>query len=118
MGVRSHHRSLAWTALGVNLGGMPGLGSMLVGCWVQGLFQMALALGGFVLLMRWFRDLLRSALESLQRDVPLAVPPLAAGFLGGVLFFGAWLWSGVTCWRILRATREARPPIIGGPPGR
>ena len=104
--------SMGWTALAINLGATPGLGSFVAGHRVVGLFQMGLAVLGFIAILAWFWGLLRGAWESVQAGGSISWPPAQALIVGCALFAGAWLWSLVTSLQILRDLRKTTPPIL------
>ena len=108
-------RSIGWTALAINQGATPGLGSYLAGHRGVGLLQMALSVSGFIVIMVWFWELLRGAWEGLQAGDSVSWPPAQALILGGALFGGAWLWSLVTSLQIIRDLRKTTPPILRDP---
>jgi len=104
--------SMGLTALAINLGATPGLGSFVAGHRVVGLFQMGLAVSGFIAILAWFWELLRGAWESVQAGGSISWPPAQALIVGCALFAGAWLWSLVTSLQILRDLRKTTPPIL------
>ena len=112
MAEKSNNRSSGWTALVINLGATPGLGSYLAGHRWVGALQMVLAIYGFVTLMGWFWELFRGAWESLQAGDSFVWPPARGVILGVALFGAAWLWSLVTSLQIIRAFRKSTPPIL------
>lgn len=112
MAEKSNNRSSGWTALVINLGATPGLGSYLAGHRWVGALQMVLSVCGFVTLMAGFWELLRGAWESLQAGDSFVWPPARGVILGVALFGAAWLWSLVTSLQIIRALRKPAPPIL------
>jgi len=112
MAEKLRSQSMGWTALAINLGATPGLGSFVAGHRVVGLFQMGLAVSGFIAILAWFWGLLRGAWESVQAGGSISWPPAQALIVGCALFAGAWLWSMVTSLQILRDLRKTRPPIL------
>ena len=112
MAEKLRNRSMGWTALAINLGATPGLGSFVAGHRVVGVFQMGLSVSGFIAILVWFWELLRGAWDSVQAGDSVVWPPAQGLMLGGSLFAGAWLWSLVTSLQILRDLRKATPPIL------
>jgi hypothetical protein len=112
MAEKLRNQSMGWTALAINLGATPGLGSFVAGHRVVGLFQMGLAVSGFIAILAWFWGLLRGAWESVQAGGSISWPPAQALIVGCALFAGAWLWSMVTSLQILRDLRKTTPPIL------
>lgn len=108
-------RSSGWTALVINLGATPGLGSFVAGHRWVGVAQMTLAVAGFVIFMGWFWKLAQGSWESLETGHPASLPPWRGLVLGLSLFGGAWLWSLATSLRILRDLRTAVPPVLPDP---
>ena len=115
MAEKPRSRSMGWTALAINLGATPGLGSYLAGHRGVGLLQMGLSLSGFIAILFWFWELVRGAWGSLQSGDSVVWPPAQALILGGALFGGAWLWSLVTSLQIFRDLRKTTPPILRDP---
>ena len=103
---------MGWTALAINQGATPGLGSFVAGHRVVGVFQMGLAVSGFIVILTWFWELVRGAWEGLQAGDSVSWPPSQGLILGLALFGSAWLWSLVTSLQILREIRKATPPIL------
>ena len=118
MAEKLRNQSMGWTALAINLGATPGLGSFVAGHRVVGVFQMGLAVSGFIAILAWFWELLRGAWESVQAGGSISWPPAQALIVGGVLFGAAWLWSLVTSLQILRNLRKTTPPILPESSGR
>ena len=112
MAEKLRNRSMGWTALAINLGATPGLGSFVAGHRVVGVFQMGLSVSGFIAILAWFWELLRGAWESVQAGGSISWPPAQALIVGCALFAGAWLWSLVTSLQILRNLRKTTPPIL------
>lgn len=112
MAEKSHNRSSGWTALAINLGATPGLGSYLAGHRLVGVFQMGLSVSGFIVIMAWFWELARGAWESLQAGDSVVWPSSRGLVLGLSLFSAAWVWSLVTSVQIIRALRKTTPPIL------
>jgi hypothetical protein len=112
MAEKLRNQSMGWTALAINLGATPGLGSFVAGHRVVGMFQMGLAVSGFIAILAWFWELVRGAWDSVQAGDAVVWPPARGLILGGALFGAAWLWSLVTSLQILRDLRKATPPIL------
>ena len=112
MAEKHRNQSMGWTALAINLGATPGLGSFVAGHRVVGMFQMGLAVSGFIAILAWFWELVRGAWDSVQAGDAVVWPPARGLILGGALFGAAWLWSLVTSLQILRDLRKATPPIL------
>ena len=112
MAEKLRNQSMGWTALAINLGATPGLGSFVAGHRVVGMFQMGLAISGFIAILAWFWELVRGAWDSVQAGDAVVWPPARGLILGGALFGAAWLWSLVTSLQILRDLRKATPPIL------
>jgi hypothetical protein len=112
MAGKLRNQSMGWTALAINLGATPGLGSFVAGHRVVGMFQMGLAVSGFIAILAWFWELVRGAWDSVQAGDAVVWPPARGLILGGALFGAAWLWSLVTSVQILRDLRKATPPIL------
>jgi hypothetical protein len=112
MAGKLRNQSMGWTALAINLGATPGLGSFVAGHRVVGMFQMGLAVSGFIAILAWFWELVRGAWDSVQAGDAVVWPPAQGLILGGALFGAAWLWSLVTSLQILRDLRKATPPIL------
>ena len=112
MAEKLRNQSMGWTALAINLGATPGLGSFVAGHRVVGVFQMGLAVSGFIAILAWFWELVRGAWDSVQAGDAVVWPPARGLILGGALFGAAWLWSLVTSVQILRDLRKATPPIL------
>ncbi|MCX6859652.1 MAG: hypothetical protein NTX70_05400 [Verrucomicrobia bacterium] len=118
MAEKPSSRSVSWTALAINLGATPGLGSFVAGHRVVGMCQMGLAVSGFIAILAWFWELVRGAWDSVQAGDSVVWPPAQGLILGGALFAGAWLWSLVTSLQILRDLRKTTPPILPESSGR
>ncbi len=112
MAEKRSSRSMGWTALAINLGATPGLGSFLAGHRLVGVFQMGLSVSGFISIMAWFWAFFRGAWGSVQAGDSVVWPPARGLILGGALFGSAWLWSLVTSLQILREIRKPTPPIL------
>jgi len=106
---------MGWTALAINQGATPGLGSFVAGHRVVGVFQMGLAVSGFIVILTWFWELVRGAWEGLQAGDSVSWPPPQGLILGLVLFGAAWLWSLVTSLQIIRDLRKITPPVLRDP---
>ena len=106
---------MVWTALAINLGATPGWGSFVAGHRVVGVFQMGLAVSGFIAILAWFWELVRGAWGSLQSGDSVSWPPSQSLIVGGALFGAAWLWSLVTSLQIFRDLRKTTPPILRDP---
>ncbi len=66
---------MGWTALAINQGATPGLGSYLAGHRGVGLLQMALSVSGFIVIMVWFWELLRGAWKAYRPATRCLGPP-------------------------------------------
>ena len=86
----------------------PGLGTLLVGRWVLGIGQLAVAVAGFVLVLCWFLLLM---VEMYQETANGAPPRSVAwiGELGAALFIGSWVWSLFTSLSLMREARQNEP---------
>jgi len=94
--------------VGLNLLGLPGLGSFLAGRRITGVLQMLLSIIGFVCAVIWFIGLI--TLYARSDDFPdLATLPFRLLIAGGILFAIAWLWTLVTSLQILRDARTTKP---------
>ena len=115
MAEKPRSRSMGWTALAINLGATPGLGSYLAGHRWVGLLQMGLSVSGFIAILFWFWELVLGAWEGLQAGDSVSWPPSQGLIVGGALFGAAWLWSLVTSLQIFRDLRKTTPPILRDP---
>lgn len=118
MAEKPRSQSMGWTALAINLGATPGLGSYLAGHRVVGVLQMGLSVSGFIAIMGWFWELVRGAWDSIQAGDSVSWPTAQGLILGGALFGAGWLWSLVTSLQILREIRKATPPPLRDPSDR
>lgn len=97
-----------WGYLLVNLGALPGLGSLAAGYRV-GWAQLVLSTTGFVLTLWWATGFFVEWWRTGQMPVRFDHRFLA-GVIGAVLFLIAWVWSLRTGLAILRGSHESRPP--------
>lgn len=98
---RSVEEKKARAALAANLAVLPGLGTLACGLWVEGIAQVALALIGFVLICVWLYGFITAMFATLM--LPLDGGPHAgAGLMGLALSILAWVWSGLTGYRLRR----------------
>ena len=101
------NRTRARNAALLNQLGTPGLGSLMAGRWVAGLFQLLLFLAGFVLFCLW-------ALRNLQQYYGMMFNDVAPAATGNVVFawagFGictlSWFWSLATSFSLFREASQ------------
>lgn len=100
-GRRPVSHAKAKTAATLNLLATPGLGSLVAGCWLAGIGQLILAVGGFALVVAWFVKIIVPYYSMMFSDSP---PPINwwIGEWGAILFAVAWAWSLVTSMSLLR----------------
>ena len=112
-------RNSAMALAGLNLLATPGLGTILAGRFFVGLLQLAAAASGFVLIIKWFYDLIQTAFTG------VASAP-SWEWQSGVLFFIAgWLASAWSSFNFVRAASAQAtpqrslqtPPKLDGSPG-
>jgi len=100
----------------LNLLATPGLGSLLVGKFAQGLVQLALAVTGFCFVAVWFVAVLRQYYGQLYGTTETdSVAWL--GLTGGALFLAGWIWALLTSISLLSQARRSAatmpvPPVI------
>lgn len=108
-------RQTALGLAGVNLLATPGLGTILAGRTVVGALQLAIAVSGFVLIIKWFYAYFSAGLNGTD------FPTNRQWQLGLLLFAIAWLaslWSSVNLIRATsRPTPPPLPPKLDGSPG-
>ncbi|MCX6886930.1 MAG: hypothetical protein NTX27_18035 [Verrucomicrobia bacterium] len=96
-------RTKARTCAVLNLLATPGLGSLLGRKRVEGVFQLLLAVAGFLLIVAWFLTTLFRFYQLM--DLHANVPPNSPAWLGlwgAALFLVAWVWSlftSISIWR-------------------
>src|SRR4051794_23642257 len=113
-------RNSAMALAGLNLLATPGLGTILAGRFFVGVLQLAVAVSGFLLVMKWFYDLFGTALTGNSASAP------SWEWQSGLLFFFAgWLasaWSSLNFVRAASAQSTPQrslqtPPKLDGSPG-
>src|SRR5687768_2409324 len=108
---RQIDRSTAMGLAGINLLVTPGLGTLMAGRFFVGAAQLALAVAGFVLLMKWFFVLFWAMIEG------RSWPPSWEWQMGAILFGIGWLgalWSSVNIVRAAPERTVATPPKLDG----
>ena len=110
-------RARARNAALLNQFATPGLGSLLARRWFEGIGQLVLSVGGCVLVMAWFVQLMIQYYGQISGNVE--VHPVGwLGLLGGGMFALAWLWSLVTSFSLMsessRASRESMEIFAAG----
>ncbi len=112
------NRATARNAVLLNLLATPGLGSMLGRRWMAGSGQLLLSLAGFVLIMVWFVKEMLQYYGQISGDVE--VQPIGRFWKTGVILFaGAWVWSAVTSFSLLREASTGQQRSLenfGAPP--
>lgn len=96
---------------GVNLLVTPGMGTLMAGRVLAGLTQVAFAVAGFLLLMKWFVSVFSAVLTG------RAWGPAWQWQLGAILFGIGWLgalWSSVNIMRVAPERTMATPPKLDG----
>ena len=100
----SRDETRAWLGLSLNLAVLPGLGTLLLRRYVEGLAQLALSAGGAAGSIAWLVWFVRE--WSRAGHFPLDRGPLfPIGLAGTIAFVVAWAWSGRTAWAAIRASR-------------
>jgi hypothetical protein len=103
--------TLAWVCVVTNQLVTPGLGTVVAGRLWMGLVELAVALAGFTLIMKWFFELFSNLLE--QGEL-VALESRSWLWKWGLLIFGiGWALALVSSLRILS---EARRNESGKPP--
>lgn len=96
----------------VNQFATPGLGSLMGRRYVEGALQLALAVGGFVLVVwayiQWFAGMFRNVGGSDSTTWPF--PPY--GKVGAIMFAASWCLAWVTSISLLRAARKTQQDEI------
>jgi hypothetical protein len=110
-------RSQAKNCLLVNQFATPGLGSLMGGRIWEGLLQLLLAVGGFVLVMLWFVQFFMGMIQSSGESTDGTGHPQYAQ-LGAVLFIASWLLSWITSMSLLRNALPDDLPAPNAPPPR
>jgi len=105
---RLHERARAYVLTGLNLLVLPAVGTFLAGRRVSGVLQVALAVTGFLLSVRWVSQLMTIA-TSADGFPDLDALPFRSIVAGLCIVLAAWLWSLVSSLQILRATRKTKP---------
>ena len=96
-------RTRARNAALLNQLGTPGLGSLMAGRWVAGLFQLLLFLAGFVLFCLWsFRNLLQYYRMMFSDVAPAAPGNVVFAWAGFGICALAWCWSLATSLSLFR----------------
>ena len=112
-------RNSAMALAGLNLLATPGLGTILAGRFFVGALQLAAAASGFLLIMKWFYDLIQTAFTG-------TVSAPSWEWRSGVLFFLAgWLAAAWSSYNFVRAASAQAtpqrslqtPPKLDGSPG-
>lgn len=112
-------RNSAMALAGLNLLATPGLGTIFAGRFFVGALQLAAAASGFLLIMKWFYDLIQAAFTG-------NVSAPSWEWRSGVLFFIAgWLASAWSSFNFVRAASAQSipqrslqtPPKLDGSPG-
>jgi hypothetical protein len=112
-------RNSAMALAGLNLLATPGLGTILAGRFFVGALQLAMAASGFMLIIKWFYDLLESAFSG------NASAPSWEWQSGALFFFAGWLASAWSSYNFVRAASAQAtpqrslqtPPKLDGSPG-
>lgn len=87
--------------------GTPGLGSLLAGRFVSGALQLALAVGGFGLIVTWFAITLTRFYRLMNENAEITPStPGWLGILGASLFALAWFWSLATSISMVRHSSD------------
>jgi len=100
----NRRRNRAITALTLNIGFCPGLGTWISGQKILGGAQMIIAFAGFSLIVTWFVLLIGDTLREFQSQ-PARGGWSAFGWTGLALFALAWVWSLVSGLRIIKAAK-------------
>ena len=95
-------RAIAKNAALLNLLATPGLGSLLGRRWTAGAGQLILAVTGFTLIVVWCIKEIVPYYGLMFSDRPPDLPSLKMLAEGGIVFVGAWCWSAVTSFSLLR----------------
>ena len=102
-GSKKISRAKARNAALLNQLATPGLGSLLARRWIAGTGQLLLAIGGFVLVVVWFVEMMAQFYGQMFSDRPSQRPAALSNLaLGAGLFALAWCWSLVTSFSLLR----------------
>jgi hypothetical protein len=113
LGAKPLNRTTARNCFLVNQCATPGLGSLMAGRRVEGIGQLLLAVGGFVMVVAWFVLLVLQMYEQFVNGTePKSVARL--GEVGAVVFIAAWLWSLVTSLSVLREARANEGKSVAG----
>jgi 4a-hydroxytetrahydrobiopterin dehydratase len=97
------------TCVLLNLVATPGLGSVMAQRWVAGIGQIILSLAGFVLMMIWFFQVMKSYYgQMFNSDSTEHHPVVLTGLIFGAgLFAAGWIWSLVTSLSLMRAAKNS-----------
>ncbi len=97
------------TCVLLNLVATPGLGSVMAQRWVAGIGQIILSLAGFVLMMIWFFQVMKSYYgQMFSSDGTEHRPIVLTGLiLGAGLFAVGWFWSLVTSLSLMREAKNS-----------
>jgi protein-S-isoprenylcysteine O-methyltransferase Ste14 len=107
---RKKAQACAW----INLLATPGLGTIMAGRLFVGLIQLAAAIAGFLLIMKWFYAMFRTMVEA------SGSAPSWEWQAGALLFLIGWLgslWSSVNFVRAASANAIPTPPKLDGSAG-
>jgi hypothetical protein len=99
-------RSAAMNCLLVNQFATPGLGSLMGRRFIEGAVQLALAVGGFVLVIVAFFEWILYLYHQLGGPAPDAGPFPWYGKIGAILFVTSWLLSWITSISLVRQARK------------
>ena len=97
------------TCVLLNLVATPGLGSVMAQRWVAGIGQIILSLAGFVLMMIWFFQVMKSYYGQMFNNSSTEHHPvvLTGLILGAGLFAVGWIWSLVTSLSLMREAKNS-----------
>jgi hypothetical protein len=94
----------AWACLFTNVIGIPGLGTLMAQRW-EGVPQLALALGGGVLITGWLIAFFIAELRTMTFPPPDG-PALGLVLWGLALFLGGWFWALSSSLAVFRAAKR------------
>jgi hypothetical protein len=100
-------RSAAMNCLLVNQFATPGLGSMMGRRYLEGTIQLALAVGGFVLVTWAFIQWIWSMYRNFGGPDADTGPFPWFGKIGAIMFITSWFLSWITSASLLRTARKA-----------
>ena len=101
--LKKNSRVKARNAMLMNQLATPGLGSLMAHRWIAGTGQLLLSVGGFVLVMVWFFQVMIPYYRLMFSDTPPQITSFKMLAIGGILFALAWLWSLATSVSLMRA---------------